>query len=462
MSSLEISSLTFSGLSHRTGPMTWPQRAIWDVVCWEGKDAYRRNIWTVWKLPNGIHENDVTEAFEILVAEWEALRTTYEAGDGWPRQVVHGSGEILVHLHRASPERIDDCAEKAVRKAACLPFNSTFDMPLRIGIVSVHGEAVRAIAVFSHMAVDGWSMNLVRRMFEEVLLDGKEALAPYAGKAEQPLERVKFEHSDAAALAQRRTLGFWQQAFRETPAVMFSGGPEEACRIERARLHSHDMARAVRVIRGSVRGSNAAVLLGAAALVLSAALDVREVVIRMLVTTRFRQSARYSIAALNLNGLFRLQVDSESASSYFGRATIAALLAIKYSECNPATLDDELVAITRARGVPLAQWLFFNDLSQIVNPGPPYPERADHDECCDGVVVCKKMMEDRPERESKFLLTVLPGDEVSDLHLYLDRRFIPLPATEMLMSIERILSEAAEDLSIDTDVLVRHCRERLG
>jgi len=74
--SKRVSSLEFSGFSERTGPMSWPQHAIWSVIRWEGENAYQRNQHVVWRLPEDVTSQDVLDAFLELLRSCETLRTT--------------------------------------------------------------------------------------------------------------------------------------------------------------------------------------------------------------------------------------------------------------------------------------------------------------------------------------------------------------------------------------------------
>ncbi|WP_329363088.1 condensation domain-containing protein [Streptomyces sp. NBC_00669] len=463
--------LRFSGLDRRSGPMTWSQYAIWSVIRWEGETAYRRNLPCVWSVPPGVRVDDVLAAFEELLTACETLRTTFRSDGDWPRQEVHGSGEVPVVLSDAGSDAPAEHTKLLLARLLGTSFDLATDVPLRLGIVTSGGQVVKVAAAFSHVAVDGWSVEIVRRMVDELLTKGPGALRSYAGQSEQPLERAEFERSEAGVLAARRTLRFWQRAFDEVPSVMFAGGPESKALAERGSVHSHHIARAVRDIVVRDKVSSPAVLAGAVSLVLSAALGESDLALRSLVVTRFRRQARYSVATLNLNGLFRLKVEPGPIRAHFLRAAAASLQAVQYSQCNPDEMEGVIDSALRDRGEEFKQCVFLNDVSQPIGPVPDHETGAvaaargltarggpDHDAaCCDGGSVYRRMPDGEPDRESKFLFTVARVAPVAEVFLYLDRRFFPVGPTQILRAVESVLTEAARDPHVDTLSLARRC-----
>ena len=432
--------------------MTWPQHAIWSVIRWEGENAHTRNVSTVWHLPQSTTVEGVVDTFTALLRTCETLRTTFsQAGQGWPDQLVHGSGAIVVHHYQTTADAADACTERVHRELRRTCFDLSADMPLVIGIVSVGDRAHSAVAVLSHVAVDGQSLMILRRMFEEVLHGGPDALDGSAGPAEQPLDLAGYEQSPAGKAMGQQAIGFWRETFAEVPTIMFAGGPEQESRIERAQMSSPTMARAVRQISVRERVSNSAVVLGAAALVLSSILDTPDIALRTLIATRFRPKARYSIAALNLNGLFRVQVEAGSAGSHFRRSSTASLLAIRRSHYDPAELETELDRVMLGRGVPAKQYMFFNDMSS------PHESDAYETGRADDATRIWTIDDDRPDKDSKLLLKVFSIAETASLSLYLDRRFLPRGPAEILRSLEWVTSEAARDADATVTDLLRRC-----
>jgi hypothetical protein len=454
-----VASIEFSGLSERTGPMTWPQHAIWSVISWEGEDAHLRNVFDVWKLPQDVTHEQIFDAFETLLRACETLRTTYRTDLVWPQQVVHGAGAVSVYLYEANPDDLAARTDEMVEQLLRVSFDIATGVPLVLGIVSLHGQPRRVVPVLSHLAIDAWSMGILHRMFEEVICDGPDAMRKYEGHMEQPIDLANFEQSPSGAAVAQSSIKFWRTAFSEIPTAMFAGGSESGARIERARSYSPELARAVREISLRDHISVSMVVMGAAALVLSGVLGVSDIAIRNLIATRLRSEAKHSVAALNLNGLFRLRIGSGPVKTHFRKSGFAALSAIQYSHCNPEELERELDAIMQSRGVTVKQYMFFNDRSSPLPDGSDEDAGTEDDDIAAGFVQgddaeYQMVPDSRPDKDSKLLLEVVQmNHKAAILSLYLDRRFIPAGPIDVLRSIERVIIEAAGNPDADAPSL---------
>ena len=453
--------LSFSDASSRRGPTTWAQRAIWLVLRWEGDGAHRRNLTNAWDLPEGIGTASVLDTFREVIVCCEALRTTYhETSEREPIQVVHDSGAIEVHLRRARVDDIDTITRGVTDQLRERRFDLTADLPIRIAVISVDDRPVRAVIVLSHLTADGWGVQIMRRLFLDVLRKGRSsAELADARTAEQPIDRARYESGPAGVRAQRLALEFWTRAFREIPRSMFEGQDERYTRAEGAVMHSHPMAAAVRRICARDHVTSSAVVIAAAAKVVSSVFGESDIAIRVLVGTRFHSRARHSIAALNLNGLFRTTTLGELDSTYFRRAMQDYLRAALYSQCDPVTQNPTLEAVMRGRGVSERQFLFYND-KRYSNHDIDRPEGtaacssvlvrdeyaflADVTRACDGSTWIRRYPDARPDKESKFLLTVHDISGAAEVSVHLDRRFFPdTDAEQFLGLLEQVLTDAA-------------------
>jgi hypothetical protein len=450
MHSKETGSLAFAGLRARSGPMSWPQHAIWSVLEWEAANAPERNMLHVGSLPEPVTQEQVCAAVLRLLETHETLRTTYETNGGWPTQTVHGSGAVPIHRYYTTADDGPATVEAAIRELSRTFFDLGKNMPLTVGIVVADGVPTTVIMVFSHVAVDAWSTTIIDRLFPALVRDGDEALRRYEGQIQQPIERAEFEQSPAGRALAARSTEFWLQAFRQIPTVMFAGGPEAGAQIERAVMLSPALARALAQITVRDRISTSAVLAGAVALVLSAALDVSDVALRTLVATRFDRASRYSVAALNLNGLFRIGTQPGPIRAHLERARVASLLAAKHSQCSPLDLERKLEQVMRERGVPIKQYMFFNDMSAQADLPGAAGAPSGHDVAGSGDTRFEVIRDAKPDKDSKFMLHVRRVSDVAELLVYQDRRFVPLGAVGILRSVEQVVLAAADDPETDT------------
>jgi condensation domain-containing protein len=449
-SSVKLDVLDFVNASTRNGHLSWGQRAIWLILRWEGAEAYRRNLTDIWEIPEGVAMPDVLAAFRNLLFCYETLRTTYaDIPNGDPVQTVAGSGTMSVRMYEAPAEEIVEHVRTVEAELRTRYFDLATDIPIELGIVVVDGRPVCVVVVLSHLAVDGWSTVLMKNTFQGLLVDGENGPDfVRAQQAEQPIDCAEHEHSAVGRRSEERSLQFWKRSFEDMPTVMFQGQPETQVHPEIGVLHSHPLADAVASIVDRDGVSSSAVILGAAAIVLSSVLAEHDVAIRVLFATRFRPSTTYSVGALNLNGLFRITVAGGPGPDYFRRASTALIRAGRYSQCDPVRQNSELEAIMRERGVDEREYVFFSDLSkarlssrELNTPGVASYGASP---CCDGLSRYERKPDARVDRESKFLLKVHRLADVAEIEVYLDRSFFPgIDSLGFLSALERVLVAGA-------------------
>ncbi|GJG89255.1 hypothetical protein tb265_44360 [Gemmatimonadetes bacterium T265] len=142
------------------------------------------------------------EAFGLLVARHEALRTVFRAGADAPEQVVlpHVAAPLVVEDVTARPaaERERAVAERA-RANANAPFDLAAGPPVRASLLRLAPDEHVLLAAFHHVVVDGVSLGI---LFGE-LHDAYGALA--AGRT-PAFADLPLQYADYAAW-QRRALG---------------------------------------------------------------------------------------------------------------------------------------------------------------------------------------------------------------------------------------------------------------
>ncbi|WP_433892858.1 condensation domain-containing protein [Streptomyces sp. CA-111067] len=455
-----VTELRFHGASERTGPLNWAQKAIWSVICWEGQDAYRRNLHSVWELPDGTAESAVLDAFGDLLAGYEALRTSYEnteAGVERVLQRVHGAGAVPVHRYEVSgpPDTWD--IDGIVADILPQPF-AFAALPVRIALVSVAGKPVRAVCVVAHVAVDGWSLRVIHDAFPDVLARGRDSDAYRSAVAsEQPIDRAEYEGSAQGARMAERTLAHWRDAFRDVPRSMFAGDSELRPVPETSLIHSHRMARAVARICDDLQVTASNVILAAGAQVMACVLDEEEVALRSLIALRFKPKARYSVGAVNLNGLFRVRITAgEGFRDFLSRVASSAVTTALYSQCDPVLQEAELERIMRERGSLTKKYAFFNDKRYVSRPRESAVTCLDTDpRCAGGGTWFRDYTDVKPDMDSKYLLMVHDVAAAVELSLYLDRLHFPLGPVPLLTAMERLLEAAADDPGVPADAVAR-------
>ncbi|WP_327010033.1 condensation domain-containing protein [Dactylosporangium sp. NBC_01737] len=195
------SEVAFSGGRAGSGPATWGQQAIWDVVRNLGTDAARYNVSGGLPLPSPVPAGRVEAAVRDLVLLHESLRTRLRTtGDGRVEQVVHAAGGIPLVTRAAGPDTVTPTAYALRDELLAVPFDAEREWPLRVGVVQAGGDAHYVVFFLSHTASDGWGLRNLLADFAALLrgpLPARDLLQPLEEAAFQTSERGR--RRDAAA-----------------------------------------------------------------------------------------------------------------------------------------------------------------------------------------------------------------------------------------------------------------------
>ncbi|HVX11408.1 MAG TPA: amino acid adenylation domain-containing protein [Pirellulales bacterium] len=173
-------------------PLASSQEQLWFLEQLESEPRY--NLTATVLVRGKLDVGALERSLAAIVARHEALRTTFLAQDGQPRQVV-APREV------ANPKAILSDAK------VNLEANSAFDLSvgplLRVFLERISADEQRLTIVAHHLICDGWSLAIFLR----------EVAALYAAEVERrtcSLEDVVWQHADFAA---------WQQSCLATPQV---------------------------------------------------------------------------------------------------------------------------------------------------------------------------------------------------------------------------------------------------
>jgi Condensation domain len=439
----------------RSGPLTWAQLAIWEVLHWLPADDTSLTLSRVLAIPGDADLAHVRRALGALLRRHEALRTVYFEEHGQPQQRVLRDIQLeSASVELASVESGEEEFAHAVRRtrrALCaIPFDLSSDPPLRARVVDRAGRPAALVLTVCHMAADAWSFEIIIEDLEILLAAERieEAVLEPAGW--QPLDRLAYERSEAGEAREAHALRYWEQTVRATPSSMLEGlpGPVRP-NIRWARIESAALAAAARALARRAETTPAMVLLGATAHVLATVKGQEAASLRLLVATRFRPETKRLVGAFNQNALFHTPVDpAEPFAQYLRRVPLAAFRSYAYSECDPRKVRALVDAIAAERGVRPGGYCFFNDMSFRAAGEPradslavPHDLRA---------LTQDTVLTEPPARsvpmDSTFFMHLLDLRETAVLDLCVDARFLaPTPAPRFLRDLEELVVSAAQD-----------------
>jgi amino acid adenylation domain-containing protein len=181
-------------------PLSFAQERLWFLdQLMPGSASY--NIPSVWRLRGPLRRDALERSLREIVRRHEVLRTTIQARDGKPIQVIsdHGDFHLGIADLREQPgtareREAERWAEQEVRR----PFNLSSDLPLRAHLLKLASHDHLLIFTLHHIAFDGWSLVV---FFKEL-----EALySAFAAGEPSPLQPLPMQYADHA-VGQRQWL----------------------------------------------------------------------------------------------------------------------------------------------------------------------------------------------------------------------------------------------------------------
>jgi amino acid adenylation domain-containing protein len=139
------------------------------------------NVAVRWRLEGKIVHAQLEEAWRIIIARHETLRTAFLTIDGEPRQVVEPRIAFRVPLVDLTAMEADAAAAEAERLAS-IEAKKTFDITqaplIRVTHVRVRSDVSMILVTAHHTVCDGWSVGILAAEMGEICGALNEGRAP--------------------------------------------------------------------------------------------------------------------------------------------------------------------------------------------------------------------------------------------------------------------------------------------
>lgn len=206
-------------------PLSYAQERIWllDQVQ-PGNPAF--NIATSYRLHGDLDDRALARSLQTIVQRHEVLRTTYDARNGQPEQIIaaHSSLTLPIVDLRHHPDPLPEmrrlCQEEAMR-----PFDLSQDAVLRACLLRM-GDADHVLMLtLHHIAGDGWSMGRLWRELAQLypaFCRGEVASLAVQSLPELPVQYADYALWERSLLQGERLnsqLRYWQERLAGMPAM---------------------------------------------------------------------------------------------------------------------------------------------------------------------------------------------------------------------------------------------------
>ncbi|WBB50258.1 condensation domain-containing protein [Verrucosispora sp. WMMA2044] len=360
--------IAFEGLRAGEGALTCGQTNTWQ---WMRTDVSNPMATLQWKLPLPADTPvaDVVEAFAILLARHESLRTTFHEHDGEMRQRVLRSGVLAAEIHQVDASADTELtSQRMIDQLRQKPFDLVNELPVRLAIALVEDKALAAVTVYSHMAVDYGSMAILGREFAELI--GTVGNRSVGAARHQPLDQAAEEASPRGRRRTAAALRYWTQHLRQIPQCLMAlppvgdgDGPASAA------LRSSSATAALDRIAARTQASPAAAVLAAFSAVVSVRVGQSRCVFASLSSNRFTSRLRDYVGTLAQDGLVVVDVTGPTFDDLVRRTSAAMLRANRSSIFDVTELVTQAVQINDEQGMDFSRDCVFNNISAHLPSG---------------------------------------------------------------------------------------------
>jgi hypothetical protein len=342
----------FEGDGAGTGALSWGQLENWSAIV---KQKTWLPLGGVKPLPPGTTVDDIAGELRYLLGRYQPMRTLLRfAPDGTPAQVVHRSGEIALEIVDAGdedPEKVAEAVCDGWREGA-LDFAA--EWPVRMAVVRQAGVLTHMAVLMSHFVTDATG---AMTMMAEV---ATRVTTPVDGL--QPLAQAEWQGSPAGQRHNAAAQRHWEGILRTVAPQRFPAPAQVASpRYWHAEFTSPALAHAVRALAARTGADTSTILLALYAGSLARVTGVDPVVIRPMVSNRFRPGLAGVVCTLAQAGLLSIDVGGATLEELVERTRRVTMAAYKYAYFHHAGMEALVARVAAERGVEIELGCYFND-----------------------------------------------------------------------------------------------------
>ncbi|GAA2601906.1 hypothetical protein GCM10010399_35840 [Dactylosporangium fulvum] len=348
----------FAGEGSGVEDLTWGQWAAWGSMQISGEADWAGGTMP---LTDGQTVEEITRLLAFIMSRHQSLRTRLRLdADGTPRQELSASGEVHLEVVDAGGRDPAEVAEEVRERYETAPFDVEHDWPVRMAVVCRDGVAAHFVAIYSHLAIDGYGIAALAADLANFDRATGRHLTPVA--ALQPFELVRQQRSRAALRQQAMSLRHWERHLRTvTPHRFRPVAVRSEPRYWEASYRSPALFLALDVVAGRAKVHSGAVLLAAYAIMLSRMSGDPRSVVRTLVSNRFRPGFQESVAGVAQSALCVVDTAGADFDEVVARAWKSQLSAGMHAYYDPRELWALIDRVAAERGAEFDLTCYFND-----------------------------------------------------------------------------------------------------
>jgi hypothetical protein len=341
-----------AGCRGGTGPLTWGQRSILNILRMRGPEAWTENLGAWADLPRGTDLAGALARITQVLSLHDALRTRITDADA--AQTVDPAGVASVEIVDTDDRPLDDAADEVVDRLKETRFALADEWPVRFAVLLRAGAAVGVAYACSHVVGDARARHLLTAALEN----------PPADAGVQPLDQAAWEASPPGLAAGARSAAYWRAQLTAMPATLFPaepGVPDDGYRFWYARFVSPLVTTAASLVAHRQGVSTSSVLYAALAAALTAATGADRCPMGTVAANRTRAGTQAAVGSFAQLVPITFDVADRPFGELVGAAAAANLTALRRGAYDPAMRAAVTQEVELARGTALDLSLWFND-----------------------------------------------------------------------------------------------------
>lgn len=432
----------FAGEGSGLEELTWGQWIAWRLMVDFGSMPM---VGGAMHLEEGTTVDNIVHVLSFIVSRHQSLRTRIRVQpDGTPMQLVADSGEVALEIvDTPEDEKPAEVAEAVRLRFKNTHFDVTEDWPVRMAVILKDGVPDYFVAIYSHIAIDGYGFEALTGDLANLDRTTGEHLAPVSGP--QPMEHARQQRTPAARKLSDVSIRYWEGVLRNTPAQPFKGPyVEREPRWWECTYVTHAAYLASNAISARTQLHTGPVLLAAYALAVARVTGVNPSLIRIVVSNRFRPGFTDSVSVVGEPSLCLIDVGNCTFDEVVVRAWHSQLNAAKNGYYDPRDMWALRDRIEKERGVEIDFGWYFNDGRR--GTAQPVAETAPtEDEMWDALPLSRLTWAVKANTpDFKAYLDVNREPDTISYNLLVDTRIVSLhEQMAIVRAIEEILMAAA-------------------
>lgn len=205
-------------------PLSYAQEGVWYLEQLT-PDVASYNMPFAWRLRGALDLVALERSLNAIVQRHEVLRTSFQAIDGQPVQVI--APDLTLAIHLVDLQHLP-AADRATQTAALLdqevrqPFDLTQAPLLRVTLMRLDREEHLFVLNLHHIIGDGWSFSLLTQELS-TFYAAFAAKQPAPSLPPLPIQYADFaawQRAEAASGAFADHLAYWRQQLEGAPPIL--------------------------------------------------------------------------------------------------------------------------------------------------------------------------------------------------------------------------------------------------